>query len=418
MEIVFFVYEFPPYIVGGLGTYAKYVTREFVKMGHDVTVFSMHTGDAPTRDLYGGVEVHRPIVDNINLSLLLPMFIPEEVRGWSESGRKFFGDIFLYNVLSASKLVNDLVRSENRRVDIVVSHDWLGSIGGILSSNGLKNPFAFHIHSTEQGRTGDGSETIKRLENITADHAKRVITVSYAMRDHLVRLGYEERKIRVVYNGIDAEKYSPEKVPPEEKLRLKESLGISPNEFMILFVGRLTWIKGADTLIRAMPEILRAVPNTKLVILGVGEQQNILRNEISRLGIEDRVVLKYEFLCEEEKIKFYAASDICVFPSKYEPFGIVCTEAMSMGKPVVVGARGVSGFREQVIPSGPNQCGFHINPYDSNDIAKFVIMLLEDEDLRKKCGENARRRILENFTWRKVAENTIKIYDEIVSEDK
>ena len=416
MEIVFFVYEFPPYIVGGLGTYAKYVTREFVKMGHDVTVFSMHIGNAPTRDLYGGVEVHRPIVKDMNLSLLLPMFIPEEVRGWSESGRKYFGDIFLYNVLSASKLINDLVRSENREVDLVVSHDWLGSIGGILSSNGLKKPLVFHMHSTEQGRTGDGSETIKRLEKITADHAKRVITVSYAMRDHLVRLGYEERKIRVVYNGIDVEKYSPDKVPLEERLRLRESLGISPDEFMILFVGRLTWVKGADTLVRAMPEILTAVPNAKLVILGVGEQQDLLKNEISRLGIEDKVVLKYKFLCEEEKIKFYAASDICVFPSKYEPFGIVCTEAMSMGKPVVVGARGVSGFREQVIPSGPNQCGFHINPYDPSDIAKFVVMLLEDENLRKRCGENARRRVLENFTWGRVAKNTIKVYDEAVSE--
>ena len=416
MEIVFFVYEFPPYMVGGLGTYAKYVTREFVKMGHDVTVFSMHAGDAPTRDLYGGVEVHRPIVKDMNLSLLLPMFIPEEIRGWSESGRKYFGDIFLYNVLSASKLINDLVRSENRKVDLVVSHDWLGSIGGILSSNGLKKPLVFHVHSTEQGRTGDGSETIKRLERITADRAKRVITVSYAMRDHLVRLGYEERKIRVVYNGIDAEKYSPDRVPLEERLRLRASLGISPDGFMILFVGRLTWVKGADTLVRAMPEILTAVPNAKLVILGVGEQQDLLKNEISRLGIEDKVVLKYKFLCEEEKIKFYAASDICVFPSKYEPFGIVCTEAMSMGKPVVVGARGVSGFREQVIPSGPNQCGFHINPYDPSDIAKFVIILLEDENLRKRCGENARRRVLENFTWGRVAKNTIKVYDEVVSE--
>ncbi|MCD6088371.1 glycosyltransferase family 4 protein [Candidatus Bathyarchaeota archaeon] len=416
MEIVFFVYEFPPYMVGGLGTYAKYVTREFVKMGHDVTVFSMHAGDAPTRDLYGGVEVHRPIVKDMNLSLLLPMFIPEEIRGWSESGRKYFGDIFLYNVLSASKLINDLVRSENRKVDLVVSHDWLGSIGGMLSSSGLKKPLVFHVHSTEQGRTGDGSETIKRLERITADRAKRVITVSYAMRDHLVRLGYEERKIRVVYNGIDAEKYSPDRVPLEERLRLRASLGISPDGFMILFVGRLTWVKGADTLVRAMPEILTAVPNAKLVILGVGEQQDLLKNEISRLGIEDKVVLKYKFLCEEEKIKFYAASDICVFPSKYEPFGIVCTEAMSMGKPVVVGARGVSGFREQVIPSGPNQCGFHINPYDPSDIAKFVVMLLEDEDLRKRCGENARRRVLENFTWGRVAKNTIKVYDEAVSE--
>jgi len=415
MEIAFFTYEFPPYIVGGLGTYAENITRELVKMGHDVTVFSMHVKKAPTRDVYKGVEVHRPIVENMNLSLLLPMFIPEEVRRWSENGRKYFGDIFLYNVLSASKLVNNLVRTENRKIDMIVSHDWLGSIGGILSSKGLNKPLVFHVHSTEQGRSGNGSETIKRLERITAEHAERIVTVSYAMRDHLVHLGYEERKIRVVYNGIDAEKFSPERVSSEEKRRVRESLGISDDELMILFVGRLNWVKGADTLLQSMPEILSRVPKAKLVIIGIGDQQELLKHEVSKMGIEDKVTLKYEFLPEEEKIKFYAASDVCVFPSKYEPFGIVCTEAMSMGKPVVVGARGVSGFREQVVPSGPNQCGFHINPYDPCDIAKFVSILLEDEKLRKKCGENARKRVLELFTWKKVAENTIRVYNEVAS---
>lgn len=415
MEIVFFVYEFPPYLVGGLGTYAEYMTREFIKMGHDVTVFSMHTEEAPTRDVYKGVEVHRPIVDDINISLLLPMFIPEEVRRWSESGQKYFGDVFLYNALSASKLVNDLVRTEHRKIDLVVSHDWLGSTGGILSSKGLDKPLIFHIHSTEQGRSGNGSETVKRLERIAADHADRVVTVSYAMRDHLVRLGFEERKIRVVYNGIDAEKYSPERVSPEEANNFRTNLGVMDDEFMILFVGRLNWVKGADTLIQSLPGILSRVPKTKLVIVGVGDQQELLKNEVSRLNLEDKVILKYEFLPEDEKIKLYAESDVCVFPSKYEPFGIVCTEAMSMGKPVVVGARGVSGFREQVIPSGPNQCGFHINPYEPSDIAKFVSILLEDEELRRKCEENARKRVLEAFTWRKVAESTIRVYNEVLS---
>ncbi len=414
MEIVFFVYEFPPYIVGGLGTYAEYVTREFVRMGHDVTLFAMHTKDAPTRDIYKGVEVHRPIVENMNVSLLLPMFIPEEIQRWSESGKKYFGDVFLYNVLSASKLVNDLVRSERRKVDMIVSHDWLGSIGGILASRGLNKPFVFHVHSTEQGRAGNGSDTIKRLERLSADYAERVITVSYAMRDHLVSLGYDEKKIRVVHNGIDAERYSPERFSREEVMEVRRSLGIGDDEYMILFIGRLTWVKGADTLILAMPEILARVPKAKLVIVGVGEQEDMLRNEVSRLNLKNNVILKYEFLPEDLRIKYYAAADVCVFPSKYEPFGIVCTEAMSMAKPVVVGARGVSGMREIVIPSGPNQCGFHINPYDPSDIAKFVTILLEDEDLRKRCGENARRRVLEAFTWRTVAENTLRVYNEVV----
>lgn len=413
MEIAYFVYEFPPYVVGGLGAYAEYMTRELIRMGHDVTVFSMHTKEAPTRDVYRGVEVHRPIVENMNVGLLLPMFIPEEIRRWSEDGQRYFGDMFLYNVLSASKLINDLARMENRKIDIVVSHDWLGSIGGILSSKGLGKPLVFHVHSTEQGRSGNGSETVKRLERMTGDYAKRIVTVSYAMRDHLVRLGYDEKKIRVVYNGIDVERYSPERVSPEEVCDTRKKLGIKDDEFMILFVGRLSWVKGADVLLQSMPEILSQVPKAKLVMVGVGEQQEMLKNDVSRLGIEDKVILKFEFLQEDEKIQYYAASDVCVFPSKYEPFGIVCTEAMAMGKPVVVGARDVSGLREQVISSGSNQCGFHINPYDSGDIAKFVSILLEHEDVRKTFGKNARKRVEETFTWRQIAEDTIRVYKEV-----
>ncbi|MCK4952235.1 glycosyltransferase family 4 protein [Candidatus Bathyarchaeota archaeon] len=414
MEIVFFVNEFPPFVVGGLGTYAEYITREFIKIGHDVAVFSTHIEGAPTRDIYKGVEVHRPIVANVNIGSVLSMFVTEEVQQWSEAGREYFGSIMLYNLLSASKLVNDLVRTEHRKIDLVVSHDWLGSIGGILSSKGLNKPFVFHLHSTEEGRSGNGSATVKRLERIAATEAERLVTVSYAMRDHLVTLGYDEKKIRVVYNGIDVDKYDPKRLAPEESHKVRQDLSIDDNEYMILFVGRLSWVKGADTLVHAMPEVLKGVPNAKLVIVGVGDQQELLKHDVEKLGLQGKVVLKYEFLPEGEKMKYYAASDICVFPSKYEPFGIVCTEAMALGKPVIVGARGVSGFREQVVSDGPNQCGFHIDPYDSHDIAKFIITLLEDEELRRKCGENARKRVLEMFTWEKVAQDTINVYKEVM----
>jgi glycosyltransferase involved in cell wall biosynthesis len=413
MEIAFFVYEFPPYVVGGLGTYANYVTRAFVKTGHDVTVFSMHLEGASTRDVHRGVEVHRPIVANIDIGLLMPMFIPEEVRGWSKQGQEYFGDVMLYNFLSASKLVNDLVRTEHKKIDLIVSHDWLGSPGGILACHGLKKPLVFHVHSTEEGRTGNGSNTIKRLERMATEKADRVVTVSYAMRDHLIRLGYDEKKIRVVYNGIDPDRYSPKRVTQDETLRIRKDLGVNDDELMILFVGRLTWVKGADNLVHAMPQILSRVPKAKLVIVGLGDQQDMLKHDVAKKGLQKNVILKFEFLQESQKIKYYAASDVCVFPSKYEPFGIVCTEAMAMAKPVVVGARGVSGFREQVITSGPKQCGFHIDPSDPSDIAKYVTALLEDEELRKKCGENARERVLQEFTWSKVAQDTLRVYGEL-----
>jgi len=411
MKIAYFVDEFPPFFRGGLGTYAMEMTRKLVRLGHDVTVFSRNVGRAPTRDVWDGIEVHRPIL--VDLAEILPFIVPEDVRSWPPEGRRFFAETLCYNILSASKLVNVLVEQEKRSFDVIVSHDWLSAPAGMIASEILKKPFIFHVHSTEQGRAGDGSSTIKAIEKLAGEFATIIITVSYAMRDELVRLGYDESKIRVVYNGIDPEKYNPTRVKKDEVAGLRAHLGIGDDEFMILFVGRLTWVKGADSLMRAMPMILEEVPNAKLVILGVGEQEGLLRHLISSLQLANRVILVNRYVSEAERILFYAACDVAVFPSRYEPFGIVCTEAMAMAKPVVVGARGTSGLREQVIPSGDGICGAHINPDDPNDIAKFVVLILKDEELRRKMGQNARNRVLSQFTWDKVARDTISIYEEV-----
>jgi glycosyltransferase involved in cell wall biosynthesis len=117
-----------------------------------------------------------------------------------------------------------------------------------------------------------------------------------------------------------------------------------------------------------------------------------------------------EFVSEEERILHYAASDLCVFPSIYEPFGIVSLEAMSMGKPVVVGAKGVVGFREQVMPAGPEQNGVHVDGGNPVDIAWGLKEVLTDPQRAKIWGENGRKRVLEYFTWRKAAEQTIDVY--------
>ena len=163
-----------------------------------------------------------------------------------------------------------------------------------------------------------------------------------------------------------------------------------------------------------MPSIIKEFPDAKLVVLGVGELEGDLRFLIKKLRLEDNVILRTEFVDEELRILHYAASDIVVLPSLYEPFGIVCTEAMSMKKPVVVGARGISGMREQIIPKGDGQCGVHINPSDEEDIAWGIKELLRDEEQMKKMGENSRKRVLKEFTWDKIAERTLNIYNEAI----
>ena len=129
------------------------------------------------------------------------------------------------------------------------------------------------------------------------------------------------------------------------------------------------------------------------------------------MGLKENVICRFEFVSEEERILHYAAADLCVFPPLYEPFGVVSLEAIAMEKPVVVGAKGVVGFREQVVPSGPDQAGVHVNGNDPADIAWGIMAALKDPEGARNRGENGRRRVLEYFTWHTVAEQTVKIYE-------
>jgi len=412
MRIGFFVWEYPPRLVGGLGTYAEYITHEFVELGHDVTVFTLNSGDLNTREILKGVEVHRPLI--ADASNVFPMFVTEDLRRWGTNIR-FFNDIFIYNVLSATKFINGLIRKEGYKFDIVCVHDWLSSIAGLIIKNETKIPVVFHVHSTEWGRSGgQGSEVVSHLESATAQAADRIITVSHAMKDDLTRHGWPQQKISVVWNGVDPARYNPKNCKLEDVKKIREKYGIPDDWKMLLFLGRLTWVKGVKNLIQAMPTVLRDYPQTKLVILGKGEEEKDIEETAARLGIRDNVICRFDFVPEQERILHYAAADLCVFPSVYEPFGIVSLEAMAMEKPVVVGAHGVVGFREQVVSSGPDQNGIHINGEDPADIAWGIKETLKDPQRAKTWGENGRKRVLQYFTWEKTAEQTLEIYETLI----
>ncbi len=146
----------------------------------------------------------------------------------------------------------------------------------------------------------------------------------------------------------------------------------------------------------------------------MGDLQDYLVNLVKTMRLHESVKFRFEFIPEEERILHYAACDVAVFPSLYEPFGIVVLEAMSMERPVVVGAAGVSGMREIVVPCGEEQCGFHINPNNPADIAWGITSALESPEKRKWLGKNGRRRVLNEFTWDKVAEKLIALYEQII----
>jgi glycosyltransferase involved in cell wall biosynthesis len=415
LNICILSWEYPPRIIGGLGTYVYELSRYLVKMEHNVYVFTLNDGNLKTRELMGGVEVHRPKI--LDISDILPDVVAEEIRRWGP-GIKFFSDIWLYNLLVSTKIVNDLIPNERKCFDIISVHDWLSAMAGIILKRALKIPMVLHMHSTEKGRTfGDGSNIIDNLEHKAANYADKIITVSYAMRDELISLGFPSEKIEVVWNGVDPNKYSPENVPYEKIKEIREKYGIANNEKMIIFIGRLTGVKGVDKLILSMPYVLSEFPNVKLVIIGKGEMEGELIKLAERLGLKNNIVFNFKMLSEDERIAHYAACDLAVFPSLYEPFGIVALEAMSMKKPVVVGARGVSGMRESVVSAGPDQTGYHINPYDPQDIAMAIKMILRDENHMKKLGENGRKRVLSEFTWEKISKRVASIYQEVINKN-
>lgn len=317
--------------------------------------------------------------------------------------------------MSSTKFVNDLIRKEDYKFDVVCVHDWLSSIAGNIVKNETNIPVVFHVHSTEWGRSGErGSEVVSHLEFQMSQTCSHMITVSEAMHEDLVRHGWPASKLSVVWNGVDPDKYDPSKVKTQDIEKVRERHGVPKDGTMILFIGRLTWVKGVRNLIQAMPSILDDYPKARLVILGKGEEQKDVTELANRLGVGDKVISHFEFVPEPDRIAHYAAADMCVFPSIYEPFGIVSLEAMSMAKPVVVGAQGVVGFKEQVVSNAPDQNGVHINGNNPADIAWGIKEVLKNPERAKQWGENGRKRVLKYFTWRKAAEQTLKIYESLL----
>jgi glycosyltransferase involved in cell wall biosynthesis len=413
LKIVHFSWEFPPVIYGGLGAFATEITQKQTYFGNDVTVFSLNENNThKTYEKWNGIEVYRP--KTLDLTSTFHLFADHELKSWGENF-KFFADVISYNSMSASQLVNLLVGKEKQKFDVIDAHDWLGIIGGMVVKKELEIPLMFHVHSTEVGRSvGRGSHAIKDIEFEGGQKADCIITVSYAMKDELEKLGFPPHKIQVCWNGVDPAKYDPKKISTEEKLQLRRGYGINDDENMIFFVGRLVTVKGIDNLVKAMPNVLKDFPNTKLMVLGIGDMEWLLKDMVQNMGIQDKVIFRTEFISEPERILHYTAADCVVLPSIYEPFGIVCTESMSLAKPTVVGAKGTNGFREQIISSGENQCGIHVNPFNPDDIAWGIKQILQDKKESAIMGKKARERVLEYFTWEHVAKRTLDIYKEFI----
>ena len=406
MRIGFHCWEFPPTIVGGLGTYAQCIVQALAERGHDLHVWAPEQPGWPQSvPPIVSPQVHERRIPLFDATPMFPYVISDELQSWG----RFFSDLLTYNLMAAA---------ETRQVeglDVIAVQDWLSGMGGLVLAQERRAPVVFHVHSAEWGRQpGGGAPVVHHFEGALGYHAQGVITVSEAMREDLIAHGWAGDKIFAVWNGVDPQRYRPDAVSAERIKALRERYGIGRDEPVLLFVGRMTQVKGVQQLVEAMPAVLAEHSRAHLIILGVGELEGPVARRVRDLDLDDHVHLRCEFVNEAERIAHYQLCDVAVFPSTYEPFGIVCLEAMAMGKPVVAGARGVVGFREQVIPEGPGQTGFHVDANSTEDIAWGLNEALASPTRWSEWGGNGRQRVLDHFTWAHAAEKTEAVYREIM----
>lgn len=226
----------------------------------------------------------------------------------------------------------------------------------------------------------------------------KIVAVSQANADDLFRLGADRRKVSIIPNGIQMERFLNGR-----KLRI-----IRDNP-LILYVGRVSEDKGLGSLIKAVPLVLKDFPRAKFLI--VGEDYGYLsrlKALVRKSGVEKSVALLGR-LSDEELVRVYKKADAFVLPSELEAFGIVVIEAMASGLPVVVS--NVGGMKN-IVHDGVNGLLFEVG--NSKQLAEKIISLFNDEHLRVKLAENGRKTVLENYSIEKVVDKLEKLYLEVL----
>lgn len=389
MKILMLSWEYPPRIVGGIARVVHDLSKRLIKDGHDVTVVTYRDGEVPYYEDDKGVQVYR--IDNYMIS-------PNNFIDW----------IMQMNFNMISKVNELLVKGE--KFDVIHAHDWLVAFAAKTLKNSYEIPLVSTIHATESGRNKGIHDDVQRYVNDTewmlTYESSEVIVNSNYMKLELQRLfGLPFEKINVVPNGINVNSFNG--VERDYDFRRQYA---ADNEKVILFMGRLVYEKGVQHLIDAMPKILQHYNDAKLVIAGKGGMIDELKSQVEAMGLSQKVYFT-GYLNSKQVIKMYKCADISVFPSMYEPFGIVALEAMLAGVPTVVSDTG--GLNE-IITHNVN--GMKSYTGNANSIADSILTLLYDHQLCNEIVKSAKQKVKNEYNWTKLAQDTHFVYQKAICE--
>ena len=388
MKILMLTWEYPPRIVGGLARVVHDLSKRLIKDGHEVTVVTYRdNADVPEYENDKGVNVYR--VDNY-------MIHPNNFIDWIMQ--------LNFNMLSkATEIIN-----KEGGFDVIHAHDWLVTYAAKSLKNAYDIPIVATIHATEAGRNSGIHDETQRYINDTewllTYEATEVIVNSNYMKNEIQRLfGLPFDKINVIPNGINLSNFTG--IERDYDFRRQYAMD---NEKIILYVGRLVYEKGVQHLIAAMPKILSNYHDAKLIIAGRGGMMDELRAEASNLGLNDKIYFT-GYLNSKQVQKMYKCADVAVFPSTYEPFGIVALEAMLAGVPTVVSD--VGGL-DEIVTHGVD--GMKSYAGNANSIADSVTALLYDHQLATNVSKKAKQKVKDQFNWEKIAQDTHFTYEKAI----
>lgn len=404
MKAAILTNEFPPEIYGGAGIHVKFLSKELSKLCR-VEARCFGTQNEDENNIHA-VGFGRKLGLNPKDDRFHKIFKPLDI-----------------NIQWAADLDD---------VDVIHCHTWYSHFGGVLVSRLLQCPLILTTHSLEPHRPwkseqlGDGGYAMSCwIEKTAYEAADGVIAVSEGMKRDVMKLyGVPEDRVKVIYNGIDPDFYKP----TFDEGVLKK-WGVDPNRPFVLFVGRITRQKGISQLIQAIPQIDK---NAQVVLCAGAPDTQELADECKGLieevqKVRDGVIWIQDVVPHEELRVLYSHATVFATPSLYEPFGIINLEAMSCGTPVVGSA--VGGIPEIIVDG---ETGFlvplkavsetNFEPADpkafQTDFANKLNKILENPELAKKMGEVSRKRAIDVFSWKAIAQQTYEFYQECIERYK
>lgn len=413
-----FGWEFPPHILGGLGTASYGLTKGMHANGDmDITFviprpwgdeerdFAQIIGACNTpvawRDVswdyvesrigkfmssqtYFNLRDH--IYDDFNYMKLNDLGCIEF------SGR--YPDNILEEINNYSIVAGVIARTID--CDIIHSHDWLTYPAGIHAKNVTGKPLVIHVHATDFDRSrGNVNPTVFAIERDGMEHADHIITVSDLTRRTVIeKYGIDPSKVTTVHNAV---------IPlDEETLNLPRH---DKKDKVVTFLGRITMQKGPEYFVEAAAKVLKKDRNIRFVMAGSGDMMEDMIRLAARRGIADRFHFT-GFLKGKEVYEMLAASDVYIMPSVSEPFGISPLEAMEMGVPSIISRQsGCAEILNNVIKT---------DYWDIDAMADAIHAITNYPALYHQLRNDGIKEI-KGISWEKAGKKVIDIYEKVIA---